>query len=64
MSLQCDNLSGELQDQWSSSFVHVNQVVKTKLSIRHEADLSLFLCIQKAATVRAWCDEIADFIMN
>ena len=20
MSLQCDNLSGELQDQWSSSF--------------------------------------------
>ena len=21
MSLQCDNLSGELQDQWSSSFI-------------------------------------------
>ena len=28
MSLQCDNLSGELQDQWSSSYELFLQVVR------------------------------------
>ena len=26
MSLQCDNLSGELQDQWSSSISNTEQI--------------------------------------
>ena len=33
MSLQCDNLSGELQDQWSSSIViHLKIILKEKTS--------------------------------
>ena len=33
MSLQCDNLSGELQDQWSSSYLFFQRV-----------DCFLFVC--------------------
>ena len=32
MSLQCDNLSGELQDQWSSSMVY-EMLIAAKVNI-------------------------------
>ena len=31
MSLQCDNLSGELQDQWSSSFLGIEATVLLRI---------------------------------
>ena len=37
MSLQCDNLSGELQDQWSSSLQIVN-IAYPKYSVSEEED--------------------------
>ena len=37
MSLQCDNLSGELQDQWSSSFYYENHC---------EQGASPYICIK------------------
>ena len=36
MSLQCDNLSGELQDQWSSSFLIF--YILDKVGARQELD--------------------------
>ena len=34
MSLQCDNLSGELQDQWSSSF-EASRPILIKFNVNH-----------------------------
>ena len=48
MSLQCDNLSGELQDQWSSSFtvnfVFENVICKVKHFTWLVHALALRLC--------------------
>ena len=45
MSLQCDNLSGELQDQWSSSldsltYKLVNNIATDKLDNTFESNLN------------------------
>ena len=32
MSLQCDNLSGELQDQWSSTYICQKKAMSNKYS--------------------------------
>ena len=34
MSLQCDNLSGELQDQWSSSRRHYELISKYNVGLK------------------------------
>ena len=43
MSLQCDNLSGELQDQWSSSLNIARKLTKMGIKIAFYVDVNVFL---------------------